>query len=426
MKNKYIQSMKLNGADYNKTYISSSDLYGKPVNTLEFVMGPEPSAWGTAAGSKPNSLTAPGVTPQPLSDLSKFYSNRTQVGDAVITGGGTVTNPNNLFDNSMTTNATATFADGIWFGYQFGTPQVVHMYTVTCGSTIPGRPRSWVFEASNDGVNWDVLDTRTNVTFGFDTRSLGPVGTPVTKEQALTQGAVWTACGSGFAQNNTQSTMPFGIANSKAYTRYRVRVTAINSGASVEIAELEFMGFADPDTAYLVTKASGADSFTVNLPRMPVANVNVKVSGYTGSSSRTLVFTPDNFSVAQSVTLEGLGAVDTGLVFEIKSEDPTYNAFYSTLTASISGAITAGSTVTVSAKTENLAGSIKNVNAYIAMYDGNGRMVAVYNEVMAPPAGETLAFSKQITIPAGAQGYTIKVFFWDNQFIPITKNYEFR
>jgi len=449
MTNKFIQSMKLNGVDYNKTFISSADLYGKSVNTLEYVMGPAPSTWGTAADSKPHSLTAPGVTPQPLNDLTKAYSNRTNEGDAVISSqadGTAVTNPNNLFDNSMTTNATTTFASGDWFGYRFGTPQVVHLYTVSCGSTPAQNPRSWVLEASNDGNEWDILDTRTNVTFGFDTRSLGPVGTPVTKTQALTQGTVWTACGSGYAQNNTQSTMPFGIINNKAYTHYRVRVTANGGNATLAISELEFMGFKDPSTAYLVSalkkQADGtydlyeadAENFAVNLPRRPVAEVTVSAFTKDGAFLNTVSFGPNDFSVPKIMPLAaGLGSVDTAkLEFRISSDDPSYNAIVDNVNyglvfeASLDSAITAGASVTASLRVRNLLNTPKSVNAFLALYNSRGAMADLAGQLITVPVGGVnQTMTKAFSIPAGAVDYAIKAFFWDIVYVPYAQSIDF-
>ena len=54
--NFYIQSVKLNGKNYNNTYITHSDILNG--GELEFTMGPQPNKkWGTALTSRPpNSL----------------------------------------------------------------------------------------------------------------------------------------------------------------------------------------------------------------------------------------------------------------------------------------------------------------------------------------------------------------------------------
>ena len=47
-RNKYIQRVKLNGVEYNKTTLSHFDLIRGA--TLDFEMGPKPSKWGTGEG----------------------------------------------------------------------------------------------------------------------------------------------------------------------------------------------------------------------------------------------------------------------------------------------------------------------------------------------------------------------------------------
>ncbi|MGA0900976.1 MAG: GH92 family glycosyl hydrolase [Luteolibacter sp.] len=53
--NKYIQSMTINGKPWDKNWLPHSVLQGD--STIEFVMGPKPSDWGTSPQSRPYSLT---------------------------------------------------------------------------------------------------------------------------------------------------------------------------------------------------------------------------------------------------------------------------------------------------------------------------------------------------------------------------------
>ena len=50
-KNIYVQKAVLNGKPYTKSYISYDDIVGG--STLELVMGPKPSKWGTAKADRP-------------------------------------------------------------------------------------------------------------------------------------------------------------------------------------------------------------------------------------------------------------------------------------------------------------------------------------------------------------------------------------
>ena len=54
--NCYVQSLKVNGKPYTKTWFHHNDLFGKD-NVLEFEMGPEPNkAWGAAVEDRPKSM----------------------------------------------------------------------------------------------------------------------------------------------------------------------------------------------------------------------------------------------------------------------------------------------------------------------------------------------------------------------------------
>ena len=53
--NRYIQSATLNGVAYTKNYLTHADLLAG--GTLAFVMGPNPSSWGTGAADIPGSMT---------------------------------------------------------------------------------------------------------------------------------------------------------------------------------------------------------------------------------------------------------------------------------------------------------------------------------------------------------------------------------
>ncbi|QSF43564.1 discoidin domain-containing protein [Paenibacillus tianjinensis] len=52
-----------------------------------------------------------------------------------------------------------------WLSYQFNTPRRIDRYKIyPNGASYTQSPKNWVFEGSNDGVNWNTLDSRTNVT----------------------------------------------------------------------------------------------------------------------------------------------------------------------------------------------------------------------------------------------------------------------
>jgi SPRY domain/F5/8 type C domain len=52
-----------------------------------------------------------------------------------------------------------------WLAYKFDEPKVISKYTIefTASLNIGTAPKTWTFEGSNDGANWIVLDTRTDI-----------------------------------------------------------------------------------------------------------------------------------------------------------------------------------------------------------------------------------------------------------------------
>lgn len=52
-----------------------------------------------------------------------------------------------------------------WLEYEFSTPKIIKQYNIMLPFQNPSiAPKSWTFEASNDGVTWTILDNQVNVT----------------------------------------------------------------------------------------------------------------------------------------------------------------------------------------------------------------------------------------------------------------------
>jgi hypothetical protein len=90
-----------------------------------------------------------------------------------------------------------------WLQYKFPFAKVVRSYAVTGTSTTSISPKNWTFEGSNDGLNYDILDTQSNISF-------------TTLERKI-----------------------FNINNIKPYLYYRINISAGNGGAYLGVAELE-------------------------------------------------------------------------------------------------------------------------------------------------------------------------------------------
>jgi hypothetical protein len=108
-----------------------------------------------------------------------------------------------LIDNNVNTKFLLSNFSTVWARLEFATPQTTGAYTMTSANDALARdPKNWTIEGSNNGMDWDVLDTRTNQTFG--SRFL---------------------------------TVKYTFSNQVAYKYYRLYVTAVGSGTLFQLAE---------------------------------------------------------------------------------------------------------------------------------------------------------------------------------------------
>jgi len=216
-KNLYIQSMKVNGADYRKLYLEA-DLLKRDL-VIDLVMGPEPNkTWFTEA---PPSLTEGEDLPTALADLTTENTPVTVAAipatqsTVILAGTGiTAANMTTLFNNNA--GATTTASDAT---FSSTTPSItyfdpvapkVEIYTMTSPWTANSRyPTAWTFSASNNGTEWTILDQRSGEVFNW-----------------------------------RKYTRPFAIAAEKQgnYKYYKLDVTAVSSGSgSLMLAQMEFL-----------------------------------------------------------------------------------------------------------------------------------------------------------------------------------------
>ncbi|NHC14619.1 glycoside hydrolase family 92 protein [Motilibacter sp. E257] len=93
----------------------------------------------------------------------------------------------------------------VWLQYRLSKPAVVVKYAMTSGNDEPGRdPRDWTVQGSNDGTNWTVLDTQT--------------------------GQTWPATPRGQRRE-------FTIANTQAFTYYKLNITNNNGATIFQLAD---------------------------------------------------------------------------------------------------------------------------------------------------------------------------------------------
>jgi predicted alpha-1,2-mannosidase len=191
--NVYVQSLKVNGTAWNKTWLPHALLANGAV--LEFEMGPEPSQWGTAADAVPRSLTAPGQRPTPQRDLLR--GAQAKFGDA--TPAPALLDDDAATESQLRGNATITFS-----GAAAG---AAGMYTLTSGAD-PIRSAGWTLEARSAGGQWQVIDQRKDEAFRW-----------------------------------ARQTRPFRIAQPAKHAEYRLRLGARDQ---LRLSEVELLAPATP------------------------------------------------------------------------------------------------------------------------------------------------------------------------------------
>ncbi|MCO5998044.1 GH92 family glycosyl hydrolase [Actinoallomurus rhizosphaericola] len=265
-KNVYVQSVKVNGEKQKQTSIDSSVFaHG---GTIDFRMGPNPSAWGTGKKDAPPSLTEKNDVPQPLQDVTG-----PGLGTATATGGQ---DASKLFDDSSSTQMT----------FASGTPQVtwvVHggrqqptYYTLTSGASA-GDPSDWELQGSRDGITWATLDRRSGEVF------------------------TW--------RNQTR---PFKIDKPGKFTQFRLVVTKTTGAAQTNLAEIELLAGGDVQLGggdIAVTPASSVHATS----GVAVSASLASVTGGTASGYKATVDWGDGSpATAGTVTLSSRGVYSVG------------------------------------------------------------------------------------------------------------------
>ncbi|MGY5342922.1 discoidin domain-containing protein [Paenibacillus glucanolyticus] len=89
------------------------------------------------------------TTPQGVASTSSVMGSNVayKAFDNLFTGNGWIADSGNLTDQ--------------WLAYQFVKPTILNKYTITVTYEKSTAPKDWFLQGSNDGLNWDVLDTRT-------------------------------------------------------------------------------------------------------------------------------------------------------------------------------------------------------------------------------------------------------------------------
>ena len=142
-----------------------------------------------------------------------------------------------LVDKSENTKYCVRFYGSAWVSYESPTPVKLNTYSITSANDDEKRdPRSWVLEASNNGMNWETIDSRSKIQFPY---------------RGLTQ---------YFACNKEM----------KEYTHFRLNIIENNGSELMQMAEWQLLNIdveednpsklfvqeADPDINYYLNPVS--------------------------------------------------------------------------------------------------------------------------------------------------------------------------
>ena len=151
----YIQSMKLNGKEWNKFYLNHEDIVNG--GEIEFVMGDQPSDWATGEDAGPGTcITQPGETPEMYRDLLAKGKKEVQNFDA----------SRRLTDNNNSTGSAKCTGNTGSLTLTLEQEKAVRYVTITSGDG--SAPTGFELLASDDGETWHSLEKRDGLVFEWD------------------------------------------------------------------------------------------------------------------------------------------------------------------------------------------------------------------------------------------------------------------
>lgn len=149
-------------------------------------------------------LTGRGVV-QDMTSLDSEFSISHENGSGRDAGEGSL----KLIDNDINTKTYVNGVNDDYFYWQFdySQPTVINGYAMTSGNDSESRdPKSWEIMGSQDGENWDVIDTRTDEVF-----------------------------------TERKQTRRFSFDNSTPYAYYRIHIISRISSGSFQLSEFRML-----------------------------------------------------------------------------------------------------------------------------------------------------------------------------------------
>jgi predicted alpha-1,2-mannosidase len=199
----YVQSATLNHKPYHQSHIAHSDIMAG--GTLTLMMGPKPSLWGQGKSMWPPSRT-----------------DGQSLGTAYDVVGATHIESQKCGPNvSFVTLLTDNDASSVWYADAAEAEIRIHLdakageqapsvrqYSLTTGGAAPGcDPATWRLEASQNGVDWQLVDSRYDEAFAWRYQTRG-----------------------------------FALARASQAAHYRLSVRNSSGAPCLQVAELELLG----------------------------------------------------------------------------------------------------------------------------------------------------------------------------------------
>jgi hypothetical protein len=193
------------------------------------------------------------------------------------------------FDGQLSTEWAPNGTTG-WLEYEFTTPQIITRYVLQCAQAdIQFYPKDWTIEAWN-GSTWVVLDTRTNITSWASTTEL----------------------------------KSFSMANTTAYTRYRINVSANGGREFLSIGTFQMFASLAPNNLSTIRLLTGGVSSTDKDNEWDTYIVNSTLNG-TITAGDNNVWNWSGVASWASTTIQSATGASSNRVFRGNAASNTFN-----------------------------------------------------------------------------------------------------
>ncbi|RZK83022.1 MAG: hypothetical protein EOO92_00610 [Pedobacter sp.] len=170
---------------------------------------------GSVASITKNNMTSQGLVGDATKEIESFTVSAENNGSAAESS-------KSIFDNNVETkfllggNANRAFTWPIVITANYATAQTIKIYAIGNANDSPNRdPKDWTIQGSNDGVNWEILDTRSMAKNFYNQKVDEGINDDTKRYKQL---------------------FYFGIANPKPFTKYKLVITANYNDALMQFS----------------------------------------------------------------------------------------------------------------------------------------------------------------------------------------------